>query len=344
MPWCQLPDEELEFKTDGKTAVRTYQESLAEAMDLLLSKDERVFVIGEGVDDPGGIFGTTKGLKEKYGDKRVLDSPLSENSITSMAAGAGMMGLRPIVVHLRMDFLTLAMDPIINHAAKWRYMTDGKLGMPMVVRTMVGRGWGSASQHSQALHAMFSHIPGLRVLMPSSPADAKNMLIAAVNCEDPVIFVEHRWLYNKKGPVPIGSFEVDIDKGVVRRHGTDVTIVAFSYACVEMLSIAEELEANGVSAEIIDPRSAFPLDLDIISDSVKKTGRLVVADIGGPVCGIASEIISSVCERDISILKTNPLKITPPHVPVPAALELEEEFYPSPDTMKKKIIEMVKKG
>jgi len=265
-----------------------YREAIDEATRQAMAKDERIVVLGVGVDDAKGIFGTTRGAFEQFGSARVFDTPLSEAALTGICVGAAMRGLHPVLVHARNDFLLLTMDQIVNNAAKWRYMSGGKLHVPFTIRAIIGRGWGQAAQHSQSLQAMFAHVPGLQVIMPATPGDAKGLLMTAYSTDSPVLCLEHRWLYETSGPVPEEPYYLPIGTATVVRDGSDVTIVAVSHMVVEALQAAEILAAAGIEAEIVDPRSLRPLDSDLICRSVAKTGRLVIADtmkVSKPISG-----------------------------------------------------------
>ena len=227
-----------------------YFQAIHEALDLCLEKDSSVYVMGLGVPDPKGVFGTTVGLQKKFGEGRVMDMPTSENAMTGVAIGAALTGMRPVLVHQRIDFALLAMDQMVSQAAKWHYMFGGKMNVPIVIRMLVGRGWGQGPQHSQSLQAWFAHIPGLKVVMPATPFDAKGMLIASIEDNNPVIFIEHRWLHGVADAVPEAYYTVPIGKARVMRSGTDVTIVGTSYMALESLRAADILKDEGVSAEV----------------------------------------------------------------------------------------------
>lgn len=333
MPWTKVYPNKEEFEKASKdnTALRglTYREAILEATSQMMEEDPSVFVIGEGVDDAGGIFGTTKGLCQRFGKERCMDSPLAENGITGVVVGAAVAGMRPIQVHMRVDFTPLAMDQLINHAAKWHYMFGGKVSVPLTVRSIIGRGWGSAAQHSQSLHPLFAHIPGLKVVMPATPYDAKGLLRAAVYDNNPVIIIEHRWLYEHIGHVPVEPYTVEIGKALVRRPGTDVTIAALSHMVTEAIGAAALLEKEGISAEVIDLRSVKPLDSATVIESVKKTGRLIVAETGWKDSGTGAELIARVAEEAFGSLKAPAIRITMPECPTPASPALEKIFYPS---------------
>src|SRR6266540_875717 len=228
-----------------------FVQALNEALDLCMAKDPRVFVIGLGAPDAAAIFGSTKGLVEKYGPRRVLDMPVAENAMTGVLVGAALRGMRPVMTHIRLEFAMLAIDQLVNQAAKWHYMFGGRASVPLVVRMVVGRGWGQGPQHSQSLQAWFAHVPGLKVVMPATPHDAKGLLISAIEDNNPVLYLEHRWLHNISGPVPEGVYRIPLGKGRIMRRGKDVTIVALSYMCLEALRAADVLAEQGIEAEVI---------------------------------------------------------------------------------------------
>jgi len=266
-------------------------------------------------------------LHKKYGDSRVFDTPLSENALTGVAVGAALTGMRPVYMHNRPDFLLLAMDQIVNHASKWSYMFGGHIHVPLVIWAVVGRGWGGGAQHTQTLQGLFMHVPGLRLVMPSTPYDAKGLLITSIADNNPVIIIEHRWLLRQTGYVPEGLYSIPFGHGVVRRPGKDITIVAVSYMVVEALNAAQELQEQGIDVEVIDPRTLKPLDEEIILDSVKKTGRLIIADTGWKTGGVAAEIAAIVVEKGFKYLKAPVKRITSPDIPTPASYVLEAKFY-----------------
>ncbi|MEM6623970.1 MAG: transketolase C-terminal domain-containing protein [Pseudomonadota bacterium] len=305
-----------------------YFQAIHEATDLALGWDGDVLLMGLGVPGPTGIFGTTKGLQEKHGATRVIDMPSSENAMTGVALGAATRGKRPIMVHMRVDFAVLSLEPIVNQAAKWHYMYGGRMRAPLVIRMIIGRGWGQGPQHSQSLQAWFAHVPGLKVVMPSRPYDAKGMLLAAVQDDAPVIILEHRWLYNLEGPVPDGMYAAPLEGAAVLREGTDVTLAACSYMVIEAMRAAETLAGVGVSAEVVDLRSVAPLDMATLGASVAKTGRLVAADTGHAECGVSAEIVAAVSERCFASLKAAPRRIALPPIPSPTTPALADLYYP----------------
>lgn len=346
MPWTKVfltEDSLQQFKAIDGLRSLTYVQALREAQEQLLASDGRVFIIGEGVDDSGGVFGSTLGLVEKFGPERVMDIPIAENGLTGVAVAAAAAGLRPIFVHQRMDFLPMCMDQIVNHAAKWFYMSGGSVNVPLVIRSIIGRGWGSAAQHSQAFHALFMHIPGLKIAMPSTPYDAKGLLIAAVEDGNPVMFIEHRWIYSSVGSVPEEKYTVPFGQGIVRKEGRDVTVVALSQMVYDVTKAAQELEAEGISVEVIDPRTLKPLDDELIFNSVKKTGRMVIADVACKTGGVGAEIACRVVENDVSLLKAPVRRINFADTPTPASPVLEDAYYPKTSTIKETIKELLRR-
>lgn len=307
--------------------------AIRDALDVCLARDPRVLLIGEGVPDPKAIFATAQGLRERYGERRVFDMPLAENGMTGICIGAALTGMRPIMVHQRIDFALLAMDQIVNHAAKWHYLFAGRQSVPLVVRLIVGRGWGQGPQHSQSLQALFAHIPGLKVVMPVFPADAKGMLCAAVRDDNPVLFIEHRWIHPVQGDVPDGYYETPLTGAVVRRAGSDVSIAGFSYMVIEALAAAEALSGLGIEVEVIDMRSVGALDIDTVAASVARTGRLMVADTGHQAFGVGAELIASVVERGLGSLRTAPARIASPSLPCPTTRALADLYYPDARTI-----------
>lgn len=305
-----------------------YGQAIHEALDLCLAKDPSVYLMGLGVPDPKGIFGTTLGLQKKYGADRVMDMPTAENGMTGVAVGSALVGMRPVMVHQRMDFAVLAMEQIVNQAAKWHYMFGAKASVPLTIRLLIGRGWGQGTQHSQSLHSWFAHIPGLKVVMPATAADAKGLLISSIEDNNPVIFIEHRWLHNVKGPVPSGVAREQIGKARIIRTGRDVTIVGVSHMTLEALRAADHLAEEGISAEVVDLRSVRPLDRETLLASVRKTGRLVMADTGWALAGISAEILALASEHAFSSLKTAPVRLTLPDCPIPSTPGLADLCYP----------------
>lgn len=305
-----------------------YSEALAEATLIAMEEDPRVFLMGEGIDDPKGTFGTTLEAFKRFGQKRVFDTPLSESAVTGIGIGAAIEGAPCVMIHMRNEFLMLAMDPIVNHAAKWHYMFGGVMKVPITIRVIVGRGWGQAAQHSQSLQALWAHIPGLKVILPSTPYEAKGLLYSAIKDPNPVICIEHRWLYGKEEEVPEGPYEIPIGKAKVIGPGQDLTCVAVSHQVYEAMEAREKLLEERIRMEVIDLRSVRPLDLPLILDSVRKTGRLLVTDTGIKSFGVSAEICAAVCETGFETLKAAPVRVALPDAPTPCSYALEEAYYP----------------
>ena len=306
----------------------TYAQAINEALDFALESDPNVLCFGLGVTDPKGVFGTTIGLEGKYGATRVFDMPTSENGMTGIAIGAALSGMRPVMTHQRLDFFLLAMDQLVNNAAKWHYMFGGQSSVPLTIRLILGRGWGQGPTHSQNLQSWFAHIPGLKVVMPASPEDAKGLLIEAIFDPNPVIFLEHRWLHNTLAHVPEGDFRIPLGKARVVLEGKDLTVVAMSTFVPEACRSATYLSENEIDCDIIDLRSISPMDWDTIYDSVKKTGRLLVLDTGSASHSVAAEIVAKVSMECWTSLKCAPHRIAMPDIPVPTSFALTKGLYP----------------
>lgn len=306
----------------------SYTEAVLEATDQEMERDPSVILFGLDVDDPKAIQGTTKGLVQKYGPERVFGTPLSEDAMTGVAIGASLAGLRPIHVHIRMDFLMLAMNQLINIAAKSHYMYGGQVHVPIVVRSMIGKSWGQGAQHSQALYAFFLHVPGLRVVAPTTPYDAKGCLIQAIRDDNPVMYVEHRILHFQRGPVPKHSYTVPPGRARIVVKGDDVTLVGISYMQLECLRAQRYLEGVGIHAEVIDPIWLSPLDIDTIVSSVRKTGRLCVVDNSWLTCGLSAEIVAMVIERLQGAREVRVQRMGFAPTSCPPSPTLERLFYP----------------
>ncbi len=311
----------------------TYCQALNEAMIQEMEKDPSVFVFGIGVPDHKKIFGSTVDILEKFGPERCFDTPLSEDTMTGFALGAAMNGLRPIHIHIRIDFLLLAMNQLSNMVSTCRYMSRGKLKAPLVIRAVIGRGWGQGAQHSKSMFSTFAHIPGLKVVLPTTPADAKGLLISAIRDDNPIVFIEHRWLYWQKGPVPEEPFTIPIGKTNILAEGDDITIVATSWMNAEAIKAAEVLAKRGISVEIIDPRTIAPLDDTPIVDSVNKTGHCLIAENDWTYCGISAEIAAIVAKKCFGKLKSPVERIGFAHTPCPTVRHLENEFYPNAENI-----------
>lgn len=319
----------------------TYAEAIREALDLAMEKDKSVYLMGLGVGDPKRIFGTTASLIEKYGKDRVFEMPVAENAMTGVAIGSTLIGMRPVLSHQRMDFAFMSMDQIANNVAKWQYMFGGAFKLPLTIRMIIGRGWGQGPQHSQNLQALFMHIPGLKVVMPFSPQDAKGMLISSIEENNPVIFIEHRWLHNIKGYVPEEYYSIPIGKAKIINEGKDITIITCAYMALEVSRAVKILEKFGVSVEVLDLRTIKPLDKESILKSVKKTGKVIVVDSGYLTGGLASEISAIAVENAFEYLKAPIRRITLPDCPAPTTRALIKYYYPKAKNIVKTVLEML---
>lgn len=327
--------------------------ALNEAIKLAMRKDTDVILMGEDVagganvdhlqnDEAwGGVLGVTKGLVQEFGRERVLDTPISEAGYIGAAMAAASTGLRPIAELMFNDFIGSCLDQVLNQGAKFRYMFGGKAEVPVTIRTTYGAGFRAAAQHSQSLYALFTSIPGLKVVVPSAPYDAKGLLLAAIEDPDPVIFFEDKTLYNMTGDVPEGYYTLPIGKADVKREGSDVTIFAVGKQVNTALEAAEQLAARGIEAEVLDPRSLSPLDEEAILASVEKTNRLVIVDEANPRCGIAADIASLVADKGFDLLDAPIKKVTAPHTPVPFSPPLEDIYLPTPDKVMNTVLELV---
>ena len=315
-----------------------YSLAINEALMQMMETDDSVFVIGQGVKSPWYVGNTCKDLIRLFGEERVIDTPISENAMTGAAVGASLAGMKPIIMHPRTDFALYAFDPIINQAANWSYMNGGRASVPLVIWMIVNRGGEQAAQHSQALHSLFAHIPGLKVIAPSSAYDVKGMLISAIKDPNPVVFIDDRWLYGKEDFVPEEMYEIPIGKGSIINEGTDITLVSSSYLLTEASKATLELTKAGISVELIDLRTIKPLDEDLIIKSVKKTGRLVIVDGSWRTNSITSDISAIVNEKAFGYLKSPVIRINLPDCPAPAARTLEAAYYIDA----KKIFEIIK--
>ena len=322
--------------------IANHVDALREALSYKMDEDPNVFLLGQGVDDPGGMFGVTKGFKEVYGAVRVFDTPVSEEGMTGICVGAAMTGMRPVYFHNRPDFLLLTFNQLVNHASKMHWMDNGKNTVPMVVWSAIGRGWGSGPQHSQAVQGLLLSVPGLKIVMPSTPFDAKGLMITAINDNNPVIIIEHRWLMKRSGAVPKEAYAIPFGRGVYRRHGKDMTVVGASQAIDLALSAANELEKEDIYVEVIDLRTIKPLDEHIILESVAKTGRLMVVDSGWAMGGVCAEIGCLVAEKGFSYLKAPIKRVGLPDCPSPAGFDLEQFYYPNINTMKQAMCALVR--
>ena len=303
-----------------------FSEAINLALHEAMSIDEKVICFGLGVNDPKTIFSTTNGLEEKFGSDRVFDVPTSENALTGIGIGASMNGIKPVMTHQRLDFFLLAMDQLVNSAAKWHYMFGSQVSIPITIRLILGRGWGQGPTHSQNLQSWFAHIPGLKVVMPSTPQDAKDLLFNSIFDPNPVIFLEHRWLHSTLGDVSKKVIR-EIGKASIVRKGSKITIISMSYLTIESLRAADYLKSQGLEVEVIDLCSVKPIDWKLILDSVKKTGRLIVCDTGFKTCSVSAEIIAEVSSELFNALKAPPIRLAMHDVPEPTSFSLTKGFY-----------------
>ncbi len=320
-------------------ATMTFAQALNDAHKLEMQRDSNIYVAGEDVGVYGGIFGVTGGLLNQFGDKRVRDTPITESAIIGTAVGAAAAGLRPVVELMFVDFIGVALDQLYNQAAKMKYMFGGKAKLPIVVRTTCGAGMGAAAQHSQCLEAWFMHIPGLKVVMPSTPYDAKGLLTSAIRDDNPVVFLEHKMLYGSEGDVPVESYTIPLGRADVKREGKDITVVATAMMVGRALSAAEKLAADGISLEVVDPRTLSPLDEETILNSVTKTHRLLIVHEEVKFAGSGAEIAAMAAEKAFDYLDAPIVRVGAPFTPVPFSPPLEQEFIPSEE----KIIQTAKK-
>lgn len=323
---------------------KTFAQAVNEAHHVVMKSDPSVICFGLGVTDPKAIFGTTKGLVEAFGPERVFDVPTSEAALTGVATGAALGGLRPIMTHQRLDFFLLAMDQLVNAAAKWHYMFGSQTPIPLTIRLIVGRGWGQGPTHSQNLHAWFAHIPGLKVVMPSSPSDAKGLFISSVRDPNPVLFIEHRWLHQAEGEVEDGDYEVPLGVGALIEEGDDATIVANSIMTTEALRATRVLRSQGINCDLIDLRTLRPIDWTLVDKSVRKTGRLLAVDSGYKTGSVASEIVSQVMQRNFSRMNSAPRVVAMPDISEPTSFGLTRGFHVGPLNIARALIELCGRG
>jgi pyruvate dehydrogenase E1 component beta subunit len=322
-------------------AKKSFRQAINEALAQEMRRDPTVIVMGEdnagglgapGEDDAwGGVLGVTKGLMPEFGRERVLDTPISESAFIGAAAGAAATGLRPVAELMFVDFMGVCFDQIFNQAGKFRYMFGGRAVTPMVVRTMFGAGFRAASQHSQCLYPIFTHVPGLKVVIPSSPYEAKGLMIQSIRDDDPVIFFEHKVMYDDEEEVPDEAYTIPFGEANLTREGDDVTVVAIGRMVQFANQVADKLAGEGIGCTVIDPRTTSPLDEDTILESVEETGRLVVVDEAHPRCNMATDIAALAAENAFDALKAPVKKVTPPHTPVPFSPELEDLYIPTPE-------------
>jgi pyruvate/2-oxoglutarate/acetoin dehydrogenase E1 component len=305
----------------------SYPEAIREALSQEMAVDPAIMVLGQNVNEPMNILGTTKDLLREFGPERVFDTPIAEDGMTGVAIGLALSGLRPVLVHIRMDFVILSLNQLINMAAKMRYMYGGVLSVPLVVRSIIGKSWGQGAQHSQSIYPLLMNIPGLKIIVPTTPFDAKGGMIRSIRDNNPVLFIEHRHLYYQKGYVPDDRYTIDFGKARVFRDGSDITLVGISQMAIECLRAAKYLEGIGIKAEVIDPVTLYPLDMETIGKSVARTGRLIVVDNSWMTCGASAEIIASLSEKG-KLKNANVSRMGFAFTPCPTTPALESHFYP----------------
>ena len=326
-----------------KTKNITYAQAISEALDEEMQRDKSVILLGEDVGIMGGIFKASQGLYEKYGGWRVRNTPISENSFTGLGLGTALTGLRPIVEIMYTDFMLLAADQLFNQIAKIRYMSGGQAKVPITIRTTIGAGRSTAAQHEQSLHALIAHMPGLKLVLPSSAEEAKGLLKTAIRDDNPVVFIEHRMEYKNNYEIPVGEYTIPFGKANILKEGKDITVVGTSIQALNVLKAAHELEKEGIDVEVIDPRTIVPFDRDTIIRSVKKTGRMLVVDEGYERCGVSAEIIANILKDVFYDLDSPMERLTTPNVPIPFCPVLLFPLIPDQEKISQKIKEMLKK-
>ncbi|MFQ5761610.1 MAG: alpha-ketoacid dehydrogenase subunit beta [Candidatus Bathyarchaeia archaeon] len=319
----------------------TLVEAINESLRQEMQRDPNIIIMGEDVATYGGVFGATSGLLKEFGPERVRDTPISEAGFVGTATGMAATGLRPVVELMFIDFFGVAMDQIYNQAAKLRYMCGGGINVPMVIRATIGAGWSAAAQHSQSLYSIFAHVPGLKVAIPSTPWDGKGLLMAAIRDDNPVMFFEHKVLYSRKGPVPSEPYTIPLGTCDVKREGSDITIAATGMMVERSLAAAEVLSKEGISAEVIDPRTIVPLDENTIIKSVRKTSRFLVVDEDYARCGVSAELAALVAEKAFDYLDAPVRRLAEPNVPLPFSPILEKSVIPTQEQIVKTAKEMI---
>lgn len=321
----------------------TYAAAINEALHHAMRKNNQLICYGLGADDPKNIFGTTQKLQEQFGAHRVFDMPVSENAMTGVAVGLALGGNPSVMSHQRLDFFLLAMDQLVNSAAKWHYMFGGQNAIPIVFRLVIGHGWGQGPTHSQNLQAWFAHIPGLKVVSPTTAYDAKGLLLASINDDNPVVFLEDRWLHGSRSIVPEEDYEIPLGRAKVVREGKDISLIGMSYMIIEALKAAEYLEKFNISCEIVDLRTIRPMDFETIFNSVRKTKCLLALDTSHPICSVASEIVSRVSTNLFSDLEVAPQMIASPDNPEPTSFGLTKHYHPTAETIVVRVANMLGK-
>ena len=322
-----------------------FAEQIKEGLDEVLGTDQKSLIMGLGVTDPKGVFGTTLGLFDKYGPRRVIETPTSENAMTGIGVGLAITGYRPIMVHQRLDFFLLAMDQLVNSAAKWHYMFGGQQSVPLTIRLITGRGWGQGPTHSQNLHSWFTHIPGLKVVMPAFASDAKKLLVASILDPNPVIFIEDRWCHVQKidRTSILSNSKLEIGKAEIIENGNELTIVSAGFSTIQSLRAVKFLQKQSITVDLVDLKTLKPLDIDTILNSVIKTGKLLVVDSGPAISSFASEIVSLVSRLGFSYLKQAPEIITAPDIPEPTSYGVTGHFKFNSADIAIKVIDMLGK-
>lgn len=319
----------------------TYTAAINEAMHIAMQENKKLLCYGLGTDDPKNIFGTTQKLQEKFGAHRVFDMPTSENAMTGVAVGLALGGYPSVMSHQRLDFFLLAMDQLVNSAAKWHYMFGGQNSVPIVIRLIMGRGWGQGPTHSQNLQSWFAHIPGLKVVSPTSAHDAKGLLLASIRDQNPIVFLEHRWLHNSVSEVPLDDYEIKLGTAKIVREGKDISLIGMSYMTVEAMRAADYLSQFNINCEVIDLRSIRPIDFDTIFNSVRKTKRILALDTSQPICSVASEVISTVSCHLFSQLQSAPQMIANPDNPEPTSFGLTKYYHPTAEDIVQRVAHML---
>lgn len=311
----------------------TYAQAIAQGLQQAMELSPDVILLGQLIDYSPGVFGTTTGLAERFGADRVLDFPVAESAMTAAGMGAALAGLRPVLIHHRLDFMLYSMDAVVNWISLWRFKSNGESRVPLTIRAIIGRGWGQGPQHSKSLHAWFAHLPGLRVAVPATAFDAKGLLLESIFGEDPTIIIEHRSLFTLKGDVPEQPYRVRFGKAAIRRRGSDMTLVAIGIMVPLALRVAARLAERAVDVEVIDLRTVSPLDSATVIESVSRTGRLAVADPAWRAVGVAAEVIATVTEKMGRRLKADPVRVCLPDSHTPMSSALENAYYPDEEVL-----------
>ncbi|MFC2143098.1 alpha-ketoacid dehydrogenase subunit beta [Candidatus Aenigmatarchaeota archaeon] len=320
---------------------KTYMEAIKEAISEEMRKDGKVIMMGEDIAEYGGVFKLSKGMLDEFGPQRIINTPMSEAAITGCAIGMAITGMRPIVEIMFMDFTTLILDQIMNHASKFSYIYGGTVKVPLVVRTPAGAGRGYGASHSQSLESWFMHIPGMKIVMPSTPYDAKGLMRSCLKSNSPSLFIESKLLYTKKGDVPDDYYEIPIGKADIKKKGSDITIITYGRMVDISLELAHELEKEGISIEVLDLRSILPFDRDLIHKSVKNTGKVIIVEEDTKTAGVGAEISASICENDFELLKAPIRRVAFEDIPIPYCRNLEMSAIPSKERILEEILNLI---